>query len=130
MFRVSRKSKVQPIQMSVYEIPTYCFNVEKEVDGKPWYHDIFHYVKNQPYLKGISKNDKRTLKSLSMSFFSNGEVLYKKRKDQMVLRCVEVNEEMKILEEIHEGACGSHASGTYDGKTNFEGRVLLDNHGE
>ena len=44
MFRVSRRSEVQPIQMSVYETPTHCLNVKREVDGKPWYHDIMVVV--------------------------------------------------------------------------------------
>ena len=46
-----------------------------------------------------------------MGFFSNGEVLYKKGKDQVLLRGVDANEAKKILKEVHEGACGSHASG-------------------
>ena len=46
-----------------------------------------------------------------MDFFLDGEVLYKKGKDQMLLRCVDANEAKKILEEVHEGVCGSHANG-------------------
>ena len=45
-----------------------------------------------------------------MSFFSDGEILYKKGKHQMLLRCVDVGEAKRILEEVHEGTCGSHAS--------------------
>ena len=45
-----------------------------------------------------------------MRFFLDGEVLYKKTKDQILLRCVDVNEVKKIVHKIHEGVCGTHAS--------------------
>ena len=44
-------------------------------------------------------------------FFLDGEVLYKKSKDQILLRCVDATEAKKIIHEIHEGFCGTHASG-------------------
>ena len=46
-----------------------------------------------------------------MGFFLDGEVLYKKRKDQILLRCVNANEAKKIIIEIHESVYGTHASG-------------------
>ena len=46
-----------------------------------------------------------------MGFFLDKEVLYKKGKDQILLRCVDANEAKKIVLEIHEGVCGTHASG-------------------
>ena len=46
-----------------------------------------------------------------MGFFLDGEVLYKKSKDQILLRCVDASEAKKIVHEIHEGVCGTHASG-------------------
>ena len=46
-----------------------------------------------------------------MRFFLDGDILYKKGKDQILLRCVDVNEAKKIVHEIHEEVCGTHASG-------------------
>ena len=46
-----------------------------------------------------------------MGFFLDGEVLYKKGKGQILLRCVDINEAKKIVHEIHEGVCGTHISG-------------------
>ena len=46
-----------------------------------------------------------------MGFFLDGEVLYKKGKDQILLRYVDTSEAKKIVHEIHEGVCGTHASG-------------------
>ena len=55
-------------------------------------------------------NDKRTLRRLAMGFFLDGEVLYKKSKDQILLRCVYAIEAKKIVHEIHEGVCGTQTS--------------------
>ena len=46
-----------------------------------------------------------------MGFFLDEKVLYKKSKDQILLRCVDAKEDKKIVHEIHEGVCGTHASG-------------------
>ena len=46
-----------------------------------------------------------------MGFFLDGDILYKKSKDQILLRCVDADEAKKIVHEIHEGVCGTHASG-------------------
>ena len=46
-----------------------------------------------------------------MGFFLDGDILYKKSKDQILLRCVNANEAKKIVQEIHEGVCGTHANG-------------------
>ena len=46
-----------------------------------------------------------------MGFLLDGEVLYKKEKDQILLRCVDSSEANRIVEEIHKGVCGTHANG-------------------
>ena len=46
-----------------------------------------------------------------MRFFLDGEVLYKKSKDQILLRCVNAREAKKIVHEIYEGVCGTNPSG-------------------
>ena len=46
-----------------------------------------------------------------MRFLLDGEMLYKKGKDQVLLRCVNYFEANKVIEEIHEGVCGIHANG-------------------
>ena len=46
-----------------------------------------------------------------MGFLLDGEMLYKKGKDQVLLRCVNSSKANKIIEEIHEGICETHANG-------------------
>ncbi|KAG8499727.1 hypothetical protein CXB51_006285 [Gossypium anomalum] len=76
MIKVNKQEDVKPIQMSIYEAPAHCCNLEEEAenDDHLWYHDIL-------------------------------------RKDQILLRCVDAIEAKKILEEVHEGVCGTHANG-------------------
>ncbi|XP_017974469.1 PREDICTED: uncharacterized protein LOC108661550 [Theobroma cacao] len=86
-------------------------NVEEEVDEKPWYHDIVHYLKFQQYPEQSLENDKKTIRRLAMNFFLDGDILYKRSRDQVFLRCVESIEARRIVEEVHEEICGAHASG-------------------
>ena len=46
-----------------------------------------------------------------MGFLLDREVLYKKGKDQVLLKCVNSSMANKIIEEIHDGVCGTHANG-------------------
>ena len=45
-----------------------------------------------------------------MGFLLDGEELYKKGKDQILLRCVDSSEANRIVEKIHEGICETHAN--------------------
>ncbi|XP_017604644.1 uncharacterized protein LOC108451466 [Gossypium arboreum] len=103
---------MKPIQMSVYEAPVHCCNIEKEGnDNNPWYQDILRYVRDCQYPEQASENDKRTLRRLACNYVLDGDILYKRRKDQVLLRCANAVEAKLILEEVHEGVCGTHANG-------------------
>ncbi|KAG8475268.1 hypothetical protein CXB51_032098 [Gossypium anomalum] len=113
MIKVNKQEDVKPIRMRIYEILAHCYNIEEdeEKDDHPWYHDILQYVKNREYPDQASENDKRTLRRLAIDYVLDGDILYKRRKDQVLLRCVDAVEAKKILEEVHEGVCGTHANG-------------------
>jgi len=111
MFEISQDEGMPMIKMRSYEQPTYCYLVEEESDGKPWYFDIKCYLKTQEYPETASENDKRTLRRLASSFIINGDVLYKRNHDMVLLRCVDAREAGLILKEIHEGAFGTHMNG-------------------
>ncbi|KAK5772261.1 hypothetical protein PVK06_048542 [Gossypium arboreum] len=113
MINVNQPEDVKPIKISIYEAPAHCYNLkeEEENDDHPWYHDILRYVKNREYPNQATENDKRTLRRLASDYVLDGEILYKRRKDQVLLRCVDAIEAKKILEEVHEGVCGTHANG-------------------
>ena len=111
MFKVNANVEAQLVKLEVRESQAHCACIQEESDGNSWYHDILRYVKNQQYLDLANDNDKRTLRRLAMGFFLDEEVLYKKSKDQILLRCVDATEGKKIVHEIHEGVCGTHANG-------------------
>jgi len=46
-----------------------------------------------------------------MSFFLNGDVLYKKNHDMVLLRCVDTTETKKIIQEVYEESFENHANG-------------------
>ncbi|KAG8501630.1 hypothetical protein CXB51_004048 [Gossypium anomalum] len=113
VIRINEQEDMRPIQMSICESSAHCCNIdeEEERDDHPWYHNILKYVKNREYPEQATENDKRTLRRLANDYVLDGEILYKKRKDQVLLRCVDTIEAKKILEEVHEGVCGTHANG-------------------
>ena len=111
MSKVNANVETQLVKLEVQESQAHCACIQKEPDGNPWYHDILRYVKDQQYSDSRNDNDKRTLRRLAMGFFLDGEVLYKKSKDQTLLRCIDADEAKKIVHKIHEGICGTHASG-------------------
>ncbi|XP_052874625.1 uncharacterized protein LOC128280492 [Gossypium arboreum] len=73
-----------PIQMSIYETSAHCCNIEEEEekDDHPWYQDILRYVKSREYPDQATENDKRTLRRVASDYVLDGEILYKRRKDQ------------------------------------------------
>ncbi|XP_012472452.1 uncharacterized protein LOC105789627 [Gossypium raimondii] len=109
MIKVNRLEIMKPIQISIYEVPAHCHNIENERnDDHPWYQSILQYVKNRKYPDQATENDKRTLRRIAIEYVLDGEVLYKRGKDQVLLRCVDAVEARKILEEVHEGICKTH----------------------
>ena len=80
------------IKMQSYESPVYCNFIEEEVDGKPWYFDIKRYLQSREHPNSASENDKRMLRMLASSFILDGDVLYKRNHDMMLLRCVDAKE--------------------------------------
>ncbi|XP_052478210.1 uncharacterized protein LOC128033852 [Gossypium raimondii] len=85
LIQVNRLEVMRPIQMS-----------------------ILQYVKNWEYSSQATENDKRTLRRIAIEYALDGEALYKRGKDQVLLICVDAVEARKILEEVHEGICGCY----------------------
>ncbi|XP_016704353.1 uncharacterized protein [Gossypium hirsutum] len=88
MVKVNKQEDVKPIQISSYEAPAHCCNIdeEEEKDDHPWYQDILRYVKNREYPDQATENDKRTLRRLASDYVLDKEILYKRGKDQVLLR--------------------------------------------
>ncbi|KAG8481783.1 hypothetical protein CXB51_026423 [Gossypium anomalum] len=112
MIKANKEEEMSPTQMSVYKVPASCCNLEEEEkDDNHWYQDILRYVRDHKYPEQATENDKRTLRRLACDYVLDEDVLYKRRKDQVLLRCVDAVEAKLFLEEVHEGVCGTHANG-------------------
>ena len=110
MFKMNANTEAQLVKLEVQKSPIHYACIQEKSNENPWYHDILKYIKDQQYPEMAIENDKRTLRRLAMRFFPDGEVLYKKKKYQILLRCVDASEAKKVFYEIHEGVCGTHAN--------------------
>ncbi|XP_016684131.1 uncharacterized protein [Gossypium hirsutum] len=111
MVKMNKQEDIKPNKMSIYKAPAHCYNIEEEEkDDHPWYHNILRYMKNREYPDQATDNDKRTLRRLANDHILDGEILYKRRNNQVLLRSVDVFEAKKILEEVYEGVCKTHAN--------------------
>ncbi len=83
---------LQLLQIKARSEPAYCFMIEEEIDGKPWYHDVQVYIKNREYPPVASGNERGMIKRLAMGYFASGEILYKRSSNGELLRCVNAKE--------------------------------------
>ncbi|XP_075086260.1 uncharacterized protein LOC142168972 [Nicotiana tabacum] len=94
---------IDPIEIEVRDQHEYCFHVDEETNGKPWYYDIKRFLEVREYLENATNGQKRALRSLANHFFLNGEVLYRRTPDLGLLRFVDAIEATILLEEIDGG---------------------------
>nr|XP_025884590.1 uncharacterized protein LOC112940533 [Solanum lycopersicum] len=102
---------IDPLDIVLKKHSVYCSHVEAEQDGLPWYFDIKKYLESGTYLEDITSNKKKLIRRMALNFIISGEVLYRRTPDLGLLRCVDVVEAVKLIEQIHAGACGMHMNG-------------------
>ncbi|XP_009605876.2 uncharacterized protein LOC142175949 [Nicotiana tabacum] len=95
------KNYIDPIEIEVRDQHAYCFHVDEEPDGKPWYYDIKRFLEAREYPENATTDQKQALRRLENNFFLNGEVLYRRTKYLGLLRCVDAAEATRLLKEIH-----------------------------
>ncbi|XP_039036615.1 uncharacterized protein LOC120173561 [Hibiscus syriacus] len=111
MFKDNKRTNMIPTKMQVYEILAHCYHLEEEIDGRhSWYHNILHYMRYQTYPPGVSEIDKKTIRRMAGIYFLDGEILYRRDSDLVLLRCVTTKETKNMMEEVHGGTCGTHAN--------------------
>ncbi|XP_049405271.1 uncharacterized protein LOC125868732 [Solanum stenotomum] len=102
---------ITPLEIQLRDQHGYCNTVEAESDGEPWYLDIRNFLQTGKCPEHANGSQKRTIRRLASGFFLSGEILYKRTPDLNLLRCVDVEEAEKIMNEIHAGVCGPHMNG-------------------
>ncbi|XP_075086301.1 uncharacterized protein LOC142169008 [Nicotiana tabacum] len=55
------KNYIDPIEVEIKDKQSYCFAMNEEPDGKPWYHDIKKFFKTQEYLENATNGEKGAL---------------------------------------------------------------------
>ncbi|GKV17025.1 hypothetical protein SLEP1_g27583 [Rubroshorea leprosula] len=111
MVQISNEDQIQPLMIDVHKNFAYCMEIEQEIDGQPWYYDIKQYILHNQYPIHATNIDKKTIRRMAKSYFLNGDTLYKRSADMTLLRCVDAIEAKRIMVEVHEGICGTHANG-------------------
>jgi hypothetical protein len=111
MYKVNFHNEAPLIKVERRDEPAVCTVAEVGLGDKPWFYDIKRYLAKQEYPKNASSIDKKTMRRLAAQFFLNGEVLYKRNHDMVLLRCVDKRETDLLITEIHEGSFGTHANG-------------------
>ncbi|XP_027772377.1 uncharacterized protein LOC114076877 [Solanum pennellii] len=96
---------IDSLDIEIKEQPVHCSHVENELDGLPWYFDIKKYLETKNYPDDVTSNQKKLIHRMSLNFFLSGEVLYRRTPDLDLLRCIDVIEAAKLIEQIHAGVC-------------------------
>lgn len=110
MFDLDPLGEIKVIKIEQCKVQAHCLNVGVEPDGRPWYYDVKQYLEKREYPPKASDNDKRTIRRFSGSFLLDKDMLYKRSSGFVLLRCIGTEESKQIMEEIHEGICGTHSS--------------------
>ncbi|XP_070041082.1 uncharacterized protein [Nicotiana tomentosiformis] len=111
------KNYIDPIKVEIRDQHAYCFHIDEEPDGKPWYHDIKKFLATREYPKDATNGQKQALGRLENHFFFNEEALYRRTPDLGLLRCVDAAEATGLLEEILASTCGPQMNGFTLAKT-------------
>ncbi|XP_050897432.1 uncharacterized protein LOC127104286 [Lathyrus oleraceus] len=111
MFKVKWKNEAPVIRIDHLDEPTHYLAMEAESDDKPWFYDIKRYMEKQEYLEKASITAKKALRRFFVKFFLNGDVLYKRNYDLVLLRYVDRHEASTIIRSIHEGCDSVYAKG-------------------
>ncbi|XP_015087143.1 uncharacterized protein LOC107030351 [Solanum pennellii] len=83
---------IDPLDIDLKEHPVHCSHVEAEPDD-------------------ATSNQKKLISCMALNFFLSREILYRRTPDLGLLRCVDVVEAAKLIEQIHFGVCGTHMNG-------------------
>ena len=99
------------MDIELKEHPVHCSHVEAEPDDFRWYLYIKKYLESSCYTEDAKFNQKKSIRHIALNLFLSGEVLYQRTPDLVLLRCIDVVEVAKLIEQIHAGVCGTHMNG-------------------
>ena len=77
----------------------------------PWYHDILAYLKNGIISPHLTNNQRQNLIRRASRYTLVANTLYRRGYHNILSRCLDSNEAVLALQEVHAGICGAHTSG-------------------
>ncbi|GJW87644.1 retrotransposon protein, putative, ty1-copia subclass [Tanacetum coccineum] len=86
----------------------------------PWFADIANYLVGNVLVKGMSSQQKKKFFKDVQHYFWDDPYLFKICADQIILRCVDGQEAMDILQVCHHGPTGGHHGPNYTAKKVFD----------
>ncbi|XP_069144604.1 uncharacterized protein [Solanum lycopersicum] len=102
---------IDPLDIELKEHPVHYSHVDVKLDGLPWYFDIKKYLEFENYLEDATSNQKKSIRRMTLNFFLSGEIRYRRTPDLGLLKCIDVVEAAKLIEQIHVGVCGTNING-------------------
>jgi len=66
------------------------------------------YLKNGYASDQLNYTKKRSLRLKAMKYHIVNDVLFRGKYDSILLRCIEISEAEKVLQELHDGPTGGH----------------------
>ena len=101
---------VRPFLIELRYVPTYCCLIRetKVQDDKPWYHDIYQFLRSHTYPEVAIAKDRRALRQLTTRFVICGDILYRWFAAGMLLLCLDWDSKNRMMREAHAGVCCPH----------------------
>jgi hypothetical protein len=73
-----------------------------------WYSGIIHFLQKLEVLPELSMTQARALKLKGIKFFIYNNLLYWKYPIGLLLRCLDKEESIEVIHQIHSSICGGH----------------------
>ena len=90
MFKVRWENEAPSITILRLDESAFYYEIEEDAaDEKLWFYDIKRYLETKEYLEDAFVIDKKMLRKYESKFFFNGDVLYKRNYDSVLLRCMD-----------------------------------------
>nr|GEY22163.1 reverse transcriptase domain-containing protein [Tanacetum cinerariifolium] len=86
----------------------------------PWFADFANYHAGKFIIKGMTTQQKQNFFKDVRHYFWDDPYLFKTRPDQIIHRCVAVQEAIDILKACHSGPTGGHYGANYTAKKVFD----------
>ncbi|XP_038695435.1 uncharacterized protein LOC119992714 [Tripterygium wilfordii] len=82
-----------------------------EVEEVPWYADIVNYLVSRKLPPGMTTHEKNKFLSSIKYYYWDDPYLFRCCPDQIIRRCIPINEQESVLHFCHSHVCGGHFGG-------------------